>query len=250
MKRIFPILGILFALAAVLFAHPHLLKVLWQPSAMCIVLGATLGVTVAQSTSLDLYTAAQMFKWLWAPPTALRQNMPQQVYEWAKIAKKEGNLYFEKLSKSQTDIFLKNAFLLLADNPKGPVVKESLKATISATLKRYKDAIKVIESAAGYAPTIGIIGSVLGLLSALSTGASIEESYSDIGLSFVSTFYGLTLANLILYPIANRLKAIVANMVISQEILAEGFQLLADNKPAVAVRDCMQKAMEDHNVFV
>lgn len=251
MKKIFPLFGILFALGAVLFSHPGLISLLWQPSAICIVLGATLGVTVAQTSSKDLYLAAHMLKWLWEPPTTIFRKTPELFQSLAKDAKSKGGVaMYEQIAHKQKDTFMKNMFLMLADNQKAEQIKSELDLTLRASYQKHKDAIHVFESAAGYAPTIGIIGSVLGILSALSNTTQLSDSFASIGSAFVATFYGLAIANLILYPIANRLKAVVNQLHDEYQIIAMGAKLLASNENSVRIKHSLNKAIEDYDVYV
>jgi chemotaxis protein MotA len=90
-----------------------------------------------------------------------------------------------------------------------------------------RQAARVWESAAGYAPTIGILGAVLGLIHVMENLSDPARLGAGIAVAFVSTVYGVGLANLFFLPVGNKLKAIVADQVAQYEILLEVFHDLA-----------------------
>jgi chemotaxis protein MotA len=86
----------------------------------------------------------------------------------------------------------------------------------------------VLEVAGGYAPTIGVMGTIVGLIDVLRQFASLQSVASGVGTAFVSTIYGLALANLVLLPTANRIRARVAEAFETNEMIMEGMLCIFD----------------------
>ena len=106
-------------------------------------------------------------------------------------------------------------------------LRQLLDVEISAYEMAERQAVKVWESAAGYSPTIGILGAVLGLIHVMENLTDPSKLGGGIAVAFVSTVYGVGLANLFFYPIANKLKNIVAETVTQYEILSDVFHDIA-----------------------
>jgi len=88
----------------------------------------------------------------------------------------------------------------------------------------------VFDAMGGYSPTIGIIGAVLGLIHVMNNLADPSKLVAGIATAFVATIYGVGLANLLLLPIAGKLKALVNQKVMQYEILLEGIVSIADGE--------------------
>ena len=95
---------------------------------------------------------------------------------------------------------------------------------------------KILEVAGGFAPTIGILGTVVGLIDVLRHFSNVASVGHGIGTAFVSTIYGLTLANLVLLPVANRIRARVADLFEVQELIMESVLALVDGVHPMALR--------------
>jgi len=106
-------------------------------------------------------------------------------------------------------------------------VREVLDMEIGVYETRQRLAAKIWEAAGGYAPTIGILGAVLGLIHVMENLSDPSRLGSGIAVAFVATIYGVGFANLIFLPISNKLKALVNRDVFRHELLAEAFAGIA-----------------------
>jgi chemotaxis protein MotA len=118
-------------------------------------------------------------------------------------------------------------------------MRDILDVEISAYERRERQAVKVWEAAGGYAPTIGILGAVLGLIHVMENLTDPSKLGSGIAVAFVATLYGVGLANLVLLPIANRLKAIVSAEVTRRELMADVFVSIANGDNARVIEERM-----------
>ena len=94
----------------------------------------------------------------------------------------------------------------------------------------HRQAARIWEAAGGYAPTIGILGAVLGLIHVMENLSDPARLGSGIAVAFVATIYGVGLANLVFLPIANKLKVLIARQVLVREILVDGLVSIANGE--------------------
>jgi chemotaxis protein MotA len=116
---------------------------------------------------------------------------------------------------------------LVVDGIQPDKLRSLLETDINGYEMRERQAARIWESAAGYAPTVGILGAVLGLIHVMENLSDPSRLGAGIAVAFVSTVYGVGLANLLFYPVANKLKGIVAERVHQYEILTDVFHDIA-----------------------
>src|SRR5206468_7981832 len=117
--------------------------------------------------------------------------------------------------------FLRKALNLAVDGTDLDVIRKTMELQISLEEHHAEQEAKVFESAGGYAPTIGIIGAVLGLIQVMKNLANIEEVGHGIAVAFVATVYGVGAANLVLLPAANKIKARISAEVQRKTLIIE-----------------------------
>ena len=114
---------------------------------------------------------------------------------------------------------------------------EILKTDINSYERASKLAIKVWEAAGGYAPTIGILGAVMGLIRVMSHLGEPELLGSGIAIAFVSTLYGVGLSNLVFLPIANKLKYSLQHEILKREMIAEALYLISEGEHSLIIKE-------------
>lgn len=206
------------------------LALLLQPTALLVVCGGTLGATIAQSSAADMRHAMAMLRWVVHTPVDPPDAYVREIVGWARLVHKDSVLKLDALSASIEDPWLKNGVEMVVDQLDAHYIRETLRMELQVRDARARRAIRVWESAAGYAPTIGIIGSVLGLLRVMSTMQDASTVGSGLAIAFVATLYGLSLANLVFLPLANRLKATLYERTLRDEMRIEGLIMIAQNK--------------------
>jgi chemotaxis protein MotA len=224
------VIGVLLALAGLVVGQAlegGKLSSLVQPAAFAIVVIGTFGAVLLQSKAGTFVRGMQMLRWVFAPPTDGRQHLANQIVAWNQSARRDGLLSLERHMMATPDPFVEKGLRMIVDGIAPDKLRQLLDAEISAYEASERRAVKVWESAAGYAPTIGILGAVLGLIHVMENLTDPSKLGSGIAVAFVSTIYGVGLANLLFYPIANKLKAIVAQAVIEYEIAAAVFYDIA-----------------------
>jgi chemotaxis protein MotA len=194
-----------------------------QPAAFAIVVSGTIGAVLLQSQIPIFLRGIKMLRWIIFPPMDNRQLMAHEINMWSVTARREGFLSLESHMQSTRDSFVSKGLRLIIDGIEPAKLREILEADISAYEVQERHAVKIWEAAGGYAPTIGILGAVLGLIHVMENLSDPNKLGSGIAVAFVATIYGVGLANLVFLPIGNKLKFIVGQEVSRREILAEVF---------------------------
>ncbi|MGH8808380.1 MAG: flagellar motor protein [Noviherbaspirillum sp.] len=234
--------GLALALAGILsgrLLEGGQLGALVQPAAFAVVVIGTVGAVLLQSGMANFVRGVKMARWIFSPPVSNMDGMVLQVTGWSALARREGLLSLERHLQTVRDPFAAKALRLIVDGMDPNVVREILDVEISSYERRQRQAVKIWEAAGGYAPTIGILGAVLGLIHVMENLSDPGKLGAGIAVAFVATIYGVGLANLIFLPIANKLKAIVSHEVARQEMMADVFLGIANGDNPRVIQERM-----------
>jgi chemotaxis protein MotA len=189
---------------------------------MILVIGGTLGAGLASSTVKDVVrTLANLKSWLMFKfPDA--DETVDVIVKLADSARREGLLALEEAAKGVEDEFLRDGLQAAIDGTDPDDLRDMLEAKISSKKAADKVSAKYFANMGGYAPTVGIIGTVVALVHVLENLANPEELGHMIGAAFVATLWGLLTANLIYLPIAARISRVSELEVAHMEMAVEG----------------------------
>ena len=219
------IAGMAVAIAAVLYGQ-HLeggsAAALMNGPAVLIVVGGSVGATMLQSPWPVFVRGMGMLAWVFRPPRLHTDAAMHQVIEWAKLARREGILSLERVVRAAPDAYTAKALQLVVDGNEPAVIRDTLELECLARERRDLGAVQVIDGMGGYAPTLGILGAVIGLIQVMNNLADPARLGEGIAVAFVATVYGVGLANLVLIPAANKLKAVIREHSRHQEMVAVG----------------------------
>ena len=235
------LIGLLLALGGVflgqLLEGGHL-ESLVQPAAFIVVVVGTIGAVLLQSNMRSFLRGIDMLRWIFSPPPDNSQQIARDIGLWSQTARRDGFLRLESHMDSANDPFAVKGLRMIIDGVSAEKLREILDVEISMYETRERQAVKIWEAAGGYAPTVGILGAVLGLIHVMENLSEPSKLGSGIAVAFVATIYGVGLANLILLPIGNKLKAIVSQEVSKREMLADVFCGIAtgDNSQVIEER--------------
>jgi chemotaxis protein MotA len=232
MDRISPI-GIILGLAAIVGGQAleggHISSLL-QITAFVIVIGGTLGAVMLQSTPQVFLAAVRLLPWVFRPPAADFRGLLDDVVKWGNTARRGGLLALEPAIAQRPDEYTRKGLQLLVDGAEPAVLRASLELEIDIYEDMHRQAAKVWESAGGYAPTIGIIGAVMGLIHVMENLSDPSKLGGGIAVAFVATIYGVGSANLLFLPIAGKLKSLVARQVKLREMVIDGLEAIANGE--------------------
>lgn len=196
------------------------------PSAMLIVFGGTIGAVAVGVPMARLKELPQAFKMAFKEPIRDPFVLIAEVIDMATIARREGVLSLEQRAQEHPNPFLKEGLMMVVDGTDPELTRQILELEMDAVDQQHEGYIKIFESAGGYAPTMGIIGTVLGLIHVLGNLASPETLAPAIAVAFTATLYGVGSANVIYLPIANKLKARSKEHIAEMELMLEGILAL------------------------
>lgn len=219
-------IGILAILLGQLLEGGHL-GALIQPTAFLIVIGGTTGAVMLQSPWRTFVKGVKMVRWVFRPPDLHLANLVAELVNWGGIARKEGLLALENRMSMTSDPFLRKGLQLLVDGVEPERMREVLEVEISAWEADLKQSSRIWESAGGYAPTVGILGAVMGLIHVMENLSDPARLGAGIAVAFVATIYGVGSANLVFLPIAKKLQAVIMRHVVMREMVVDGLQCIA-----------------------
>jgi chemotaxis protein MotA len=198
------------------------LSSLMQGSAFFIVVSGTLGAVLLQNGRANFLRAASVSRFVLFPLPGNVDAYIALVTGWATIARREGLLALELRLEDAPSGVCYNGLVLIVDGTPPAKLREVLDMEIDSAESRLRSAVKVWESAGGYAPTVGILGAVLGLIHVMENLSDPSKLGAGIAVAFVATIYGVGLANLVFLPIASNLKAAAARQINEMSMVADG----------------------------
>jgi chemotaxis protein MotA len=217
--------GLLIAISGIVggqLLEGGMVSVLLQGAAFLIVCGGTLGAVMLQNQQKVFVAGIKMGRWAFVTPKIDLQGLVYQLTAWSSVARKEGVLMLEGQVKNLKDPFIAKGLQLLVDGNSAEKIREVLEVDVSAyEASRW-------EAAAGYSPTIGILGAVLGLIHVMQVLGDPSKLGAGIAVAFIATIYGVGLANLVFLPIAGKLKMIILQQLILREMLIDGLVMIAN----------------------
>jgi len=190
--------------------------------ALMIIIGGTAGVTLASTGMEAMKRVPSLYKMVFsAEPPDMRGQLDRLV-SLADKARREGLLALDAMLGEIEDTFTRNALQLVVDGTDPEMVHTILESEVDGMAARHAASAAPFEKAGGFAPTMGIIGTVLGLVHVLQNLAAPSTLGPSISAAFIATLMGVGSANVIFLPIANRLKAISAEEIELRMMTVEG----------------------------
>jgi chemotaxis protein MotA len=223
--------GIAIALGGVAFGllldGGKLVQVL-QPTAALIVIGGTIGAVMVQFPLRIVFQALLQLKDVFVNPDPEPDSLVQNLLRYAYKARKEGLLSLDSELAKIHDPFLKESLMLAIDGVKAADLRKMMELQLDYQGEKDERIPKVFEAAGGYAPTIGIIGAVLGLIQVMQHLQDIDAVGKGIAVAFVATIYGVGSANLLFLPWAGKLKIRLRERQVIQEMMLEAVLSIID----------------------
>ena len=198
------------------------IKDVTQFTAALIVLGGTSGAVMVSVPLKTLIGGLKRLKGVFFSTKVEVRGMIEEVIGFAAKARKNGLVSLEQEAFAIEDPFLKKALTLAVDGTDLQEIRKMLELEIELEEHHAEAEAKVFECAGGYAPTVGIIGAVMGLIQVMKNLANIEEVGHGIAVAFVATVYGVGIANLFFLPAAAKIKARIHAETQRKELILEG----------------------------
>ncbi len=227
------LIGVVLAFAAILVgavlkgAGMHALL---SSAAFMIVVMGTVAAIMIQTPGVAMRRALSILPWVFKPPHLDPQALIALLIEWGNVARKSGLLALESAIEDAPDDFIQKGLAMVIDGGEPEIIRHTLELDLSGREAADLRAAKVYEGMGIYAPTMGIIGAVLGLMAVMQNLADPSKLGHGIAAAFTATIYGIGIANLFLLPIGSKLKAVIHHQSHMREMIVEGLIALAQGE--------------------
>lgn len=214
-------LGVGAVIASMLLDGGNVFALL-QLSAFVVVFGGSLAAVCLQTNLSVFLGGLKMAMWVVIPPKDDRADMLRQITDWLRIARHQFVLALDPIADQQTDPFIRQALRLVVDGIEAPQIRAVLESNIQTMSHHEMLGAEMYEAMGGYAPTVGILGAVMGLITVMAHLDDPSKLGEGIATAFVATVYGVGTANLFCLPIAGKLKFLVKQRIRRLEMITEG----------------------------
>lgn len=209
---------------------------LFQLTSALIVFGGTFAAVLISFPLAKLRQFPRALAAAFITPTVNNEELIDDIVDMAVIARRSGVLALEKKASDHPNSFLQEGMGLVVDGNDHDTIKQLLEFEIDSLENRYSGYSKLFESAGGYAPTMGILGTVMGLIHVLGSLSEPGQLGPSIALAFTATLYGVASANLLFLPIASKIKSRCEDETIRMEMLAHGILSVRNGEHPVLIR--------------
>ena len=220
------IIGILLAIISVgsgMVMKGVDISVLINPAAILIILAGTAAAVFVAFPTYELIKLPKLIKIIFIEEKGITAD--ELIYtfsQWAQIARKEGLLALEKISETVEDAFLRNGLNMAVEGQSAEYIRNILSDEIDAMEERHSVGSQIFTQAGTYAPTLGVLGAVVGLIAALGNMSDTVVLGNAISAAFVATLMGIFTGYLLWHPFANKLRRKSREEVRRKEMMIEG----------------------------
>jgi chemotaxis protein MotA len=216
------VLGVLAVGLGMVLKHANLSSLINPAAFMIIIVGTAASLFNAFPMS-EMKKIPVLFKIIFTEqPLPSKRELINQFMSWASIARREGLLALETTSDEIQDPFLRNGMKMIIDGGEPEFVRDVLNEEIHAIEERHQAGAQIFTQAGTYAPTLGVLGAVVGLIAALGNLSDIDALGVSIAAAFVATLLGIFTGYVLWHPFANKLKRKSKKEIEIKKIMVEG----------------------------
>jgi chemotaxis protein MotA len=198
------------------------LQAIFLTAPMLIVIGGTLGATIVTTSVHTVARVPSMLRLAFGGRERSLTDTINAIVRLSEKARREGILGLEGDIRAIEDPFFRKAIQLVIDGTEVTVLREILETEIAYIEERHKRGIIFFQKAGGFAPTLGILGTVLGLVHTLGNTSDASKMAASIAGAFIATLWGVGLANLFFLPVSDKLKMRHDEEMAHLELILEG----------------------------
>lgn len=210
------------------------LTALLTPTAAMIVFGGTIGAVLVSFSMEDIKQIPKLLKIIFNEKKYEVNELIGILCGFAEKARREGLLSLERETAGIDDEFMRQGIQLVVDGTDPALVRDILETQIDFTEQRHRVGAEIFEAAGGYSPTMGIIGTVMGLVHVLGNLSDPDKLGPSIAVAFLATLYGVAFANLCWLPFGHKLKLKSKQERFMREIALEGIlSIQAGDNPSI-----------------
>jgi len=218
-----------------------------QGTAAMIVFGGTFGAVIVGTPFRTLKKVPFILKYAFFEKRQKPEEIIEKLISLANTSRREGLLALEgQLDELGDNEFLKEGIQMIIDGAEAEMIEDILNRKI----ERYEDEIlsigKIFEAAGGFAPTMGIIGTVMGLVHVLGELDDAAKLGPSIAVAFIATLYGVSSANVIYLPIFNKIKARLEQQIVIMELQAEGLMSIQYGENSTILKNKLSAFLDNN----
>ncbi|THF77069.1 flagellar motor stator protein MotA [Cohnella fermenti] len=231
------ILGFFALIVGMILKGAPITALISNPAAYVIILIGTAASVVMAFPSRELSKVPKLFKIIFIEQKLIsKQEVITMFMEWASITRREGLLALEARVDEIEDQFLKNGMRMIIDGNDQDFVRDVLLEDISATEDRHKAGAQIFSQAGMYAPTLGVLGAVIGLIAALGNLEEMEKLAHAVAGAFVATVLGIFTGYVLWHPMSNKLKRLSKREVELRLMMVEGLLSIQSGVSTTAIQ--------------
>lgn len=222
------------------------LSSLIAPSPLMIVFGGTIGIALIAYPFRNIKRIPGALKMIIMPKKHNYAEVVDMLCDIANKARKDGLLSLEAEADKMSDNFIKKGLGYIADGVDPEFLKKVLYNEIDSEYQKYAEASKVFEGMGGTAPTMGVMGTVMAMVTTLSKGGgNTNELIKNIATAFLATFFGIGSANLLWLPLGSQIKIVAEQESDYREIIVEGLMAIQSGEPSSRLKDRLYAKIGD-----
>jgi chemotaxis protein MotA len=214
-------LGFAGVIAGYLIEGGSLIRLIGIPP-ICIVFGGTFGATFLSFPLSEMKKIPGLLKMAFTQKQYNEVDIINQLAELSEKARKDGLLSLEQDAQSSSNDLIRKGLALVVDGIETEVIKDILEREIELHDSINESGAKIFEAMGGFGPTMGVLGTVMGMISILRDLSNSSELGPKISSAFIATMYGVGFANLVFLPIANKIKTKAAREKMINDLIIEG----------------------------
>ena len=219
-------------------ADPHALI---NPAAFLIIIAGTAAALFNAFPTKDLKKFPKLLKILFGGKKIMpKQDILELFVSVAKSAKAEGVVGIEKRANEIDDPFIRSTMILVADGFSADFISDVVESEIKQMEERHRAGALIFSQAGMYAPTLGVLGAVIGLIAALGNLSDIDMLGHSIAAAFVATLLGIFTGYVLWHPFATKLKQISQEEVEMKKMVLEGALALQEGASSIAMEAKLQ----------
>ncbi|WP_031518033.1 flagellar motor protein [Desulfofalx alkaliphila] len=224
------------------------ISALIAPSAAIIVFGGTFGATIVAYSFNEVKNIPNLLKMVLVKKIPPYHEAIDQIVELSDKARREGLLYIDNQLDQIDDPFLRKAMQLVVDGTDPEMVRNILETEMYSAHERHEVGASIFESAGGYSPTLGIIGTVMGLVHVLGSISDPDSLGPAIAMAFAACLYGVAAANIFFFPVAHRLQNLSKQELVLKELQIEGVLSLQAGYNPMLIRERLNAFLRHSNL--
>lgn len=214
-------------------------------AAFVVVILGTIAAISVQTPPATMKRALQMLSWIVKPPADEDAALIDRIVEWSRAARRKGLLALESEVGKESDPFIRRGLELVYDGAAPTTVRRVMEVEMTARQSADTAAAKVYEGMGIYAPTLGIIGAVFGLIAVMNNLQDPSKLGPGIAAAFTATIYGIGLANLFMLPISNKLRQIITLQTHTRDMIVDGLSAIAEGENPRIIEAKLQGYLHD-----